>query len=96
MEKEIKPLGDRILVKRTEPEENEARGIIIPDTAKEKPQKAEVIAVGSGKLDKDGNRIPSAVKEGDKILFGKYAGDDWKMGDDEYLFLSEDDILAVI
>ncbi|MFQ5822950.1 MAG: co-chaperone GroES [bacterium] len=96
MIKEIKPLGNRILVKRLEKEEQKAGNIVIPDTAKEKPQKGEVIAVGTGKIDKSGKRIPLSVKKGDKVLFGKYAGDEWKMGDEEYLFLSDDEILAII
>ncbi|MFQ5675615.1 MAG: co-chaperone GroES [bacterium] len=92
----IKPLGDRVFVKRLAAEEKTAGNIIIPDAAKEKPQKGEVVAVGTGKVDKKGNRIPSAVKKGDKILFGKYAGDDWAMDGDDYLFLSDDEILAIL
>lgn len=93
---DIKPLGDRVLVKRLEMEDKTAGNIIIPDVAKEKPQKGEVIAVGSGKVDKNGKKIPLSVKKGNKILFGKYAGDEWKMGADEYLFLSDDEILAIL
>ncbi|MFQ5750413.1 MAG: co-chaperone GroES [bacterium] len=89
----IKPLGDRILVKRIE-EEQKAGNIIIPDTAKEKPQRGEVVAVGTGKVDKNGKKIPLAFKKGDKVLFGKYSGDEWKSGGEEYLFLSEDEIMA--
>lgn len=92
----IKPLGDRVLVKRLEAEEKTAANIIIPDVAKEKPQRGEVVAIGTGKTDKNGNHIPLSVKKGDKILFGKYAGDEWKSGDGDYLFLSEDEILAII
>ncbi|MFQ5604580.1 MAG: co-chaperone GroES [bacterium] len=91
----IKPLGDRILVKRID-EFDKAGNIIIPDAAKEKPQKGEVIAVGTGKLDKHGKRIPLSFKKGDKVLFGKYSGDEWKSGDDELLFLGEDEILAIL
>jgi chaperonin GroES len=96
MKREIKPLGDRILVKRLEKEEKKEGGIIIPDSAKEKPQEGEVVAVGTGKPDKSGKKIPLAVKQGDKVLFGRYAGDEWEMGDEDYLFLSEDEILAII
>ncbi len=92
----IKPLGDRVLIKRLEAEEKTASNIIIPDVAKEKPQKGEVVAVGTGKVDKNGKKIPMSVKKGDKILFGKYAGDEWKSGGDEYLFLSDDEILAIL
>ncbi|HEX9652895.1 MAG TPA: co-chaperone GroES [bacterium] len=91
----IKPLGDRIFVKKLETE-TKSGSIIIPDTAREKPQKGEVVAVGPGKLDKNGKRIEPHVKKGDKILFGKYAGDDWKIGNEEYLFLTEDEVLAIL
>jgi len=91
----IKPLGDRILVKKLEAATQKG-SIIIPDTAKEKPQKGEVVAVGPGKLDKNGKRIEPRVKKGDKILFGKYAGDEWKMGNEEFLFLTEDEVLAIL
>jgi chaperonin GroES len=93
--KDIKPLGDRILVKKLEAGKKSGT-IIIPDTAKEKPQTGEVLAVGTGKVDKSGNRIPLSVKKGDRVLFAKYAGDDWKMGSDEYLFLTEDEVLAIL
>ncbi len=92
----IKPLGDRVLIKRLEAEEKTTSNIIIPDVAKEKPQKGEVVAVGTGKVDKNGKKIPMSVKKGDKILFGKYAGDEWKSDGDEYLFLSDDEILAIL
>lgn len=92
----VKPLADRVLVKRIEEEEVKKGGIIIPDTAKEKPQKGEVIAVGPGRLDENGKRIPMEVKEGDKILFSKYAGTEVKIGEEEYLIMREDDILAII
>lgn len=92
----IKPLADRVLVRRMEEEEVKKGGIIIPDTAKEKPQKGEVLAVGPGKVDENGKRIPLEVKVGDRILFSKYAGNEVKMEDEEYLIMREDDILAII
>ncbi len=92
----IKPLADRVVIKRIEEEEVKRGGIIIPDTAKEKPQKGEVVAVGPGRLDEKGNRMPMEVKVGDKVLFSKYAGTEVKMGDEEYLVMREDDILCVI
>jgi len=92
----IKPLGDRVLVKRMEEDEVVKGGIIIPDTAKEKPQRGEVIAVGPGARDEDGKFIPMNVKKGDKVLFGKYAGSEVKMGDEDYLIMREDDILGII
>jgi chaperonin GroES len=92
----IRPLHDRVLVKRLEQEEQIRGGIIIPDTAKEKPQEAEVIAVGPGKLNDDGKRSPMDVKAGDKILMGKYSGSEIKLDDDEYVILREDEILAVV
>jgi len=92
----VRPLGDRILVKRLEEEEIMKGGIIIPDTAKEKPQRGEVVAVGLGRLDDDGKRIPLDVKEGDNILFGKYAGNEVTIDDEEYLIMREDDVLAVV
>ena len=92
----LKPLNDRVVVKRVEEEEKTAGGIIIPDTAKEKPIQGEVLAVGSGKLMEDGSRRPLDVKAGDRVLFGKYAGTDIKIEGDELLIMREDDILAVI
>jgi len=92
----IRPLHDRVVVQRIEQEEQVRGGIIIPDTAKEKPQEAKVIAVGPGKLREDGERSPIDVKEGDRILIGKYSGSDIKIGDEEYVILREDEILAVI
>jgi len=92
----IKPLYDRILVKRTEEEEQKIGGIIIPDTAKEKPQEGEVIAVGAGRVLENGERQAPDVQVGDKILFGKYSGTEVKYGDEEYLIMREDDILAKI
>lgn len=92
----IKPLGNRILVKRLETEEKTAGNIIIPDTAKEKPQKGEIVAVGTGKVDKSGKRTPLELKKGNKVLFGKYAGDEWQFEGEEYIFLTDDEILAVL
>lgn len=92
----IRPLQDRILVKRLEEQEMKKGAIIIPDTAKEKPQEGEVIAVGSGKIGEDGKRQPMEVKKGDKILFGKYSGSEVKIEDQEYLIIREDDILGII
>ncbi len=92
----IRPLHDRVLVKRLEQEEQVRGGIIIPDTAKEKPQEAEVVAVGPGKLDDDGKRMPMDVNEGDRILVGKYSGSEIKIDDEDYVILREDEILAVL
>jgi chaperonin GroES len=96
MKGSIRPLGDRILVKRIEDEEKTKGGIIIPDTAKEKPQEGRVIAVGRGKMTEDGKVIPLDLKAGDKILFGKYAGSEVKIDGEEHLILREDDVLGVI
>lgn len=93
---EVRPLGDRVLVKRLEEEEVIKGGIIIPDTAKEKPQRGQVVAVGLGRLDDDGKRIPLDVKAGDSILFGKYAGNEVTIDDEEYLIMREDDVLAIV
>jgi len=92
----LRPLHDRVIVERLEEEEKTAGGIIIPDTAKEKPQQGRVIAVGKGKVLENGQVIPLAVKEGDRVLFGKYAGADIKIEGDEHLIMREDDILAII
>jgi chaperonin GroES len=92
----ITPLHDRVLVRRLQEKETVKGGIIIPDTAKEKPQEGEVIAVGAGKLNEKGDRIALDVKAGDRILFGKYSGNDIKIDDEEYLILKEDEILAKI
>lgn len=92
----IKPLGDRILIKQTEQTEEKIGGIIIPDTAKEKPQEGEVIAVGPGKMLDTGQRQAPNVSVGNKILYGKYAGTEVKYGGEEYLIVREDDILAII
>ncbi|PKN28911.1 MAG: co-chaperone GroES [Deltaproteobacteria bacterium HGW-Deltaproteobacteria-21] len=92
----IRPLNDRVLVLRTDQEEKTKGGIIIPDTAKEKPQEGKVVAVGSGKTDEKGERIPLEVKEGDRVLFGKYSGSEIKVDGVEHLIMREDDILAII
>ena len=92
----IKPMNDRVLVTRVEEEQKTAGGIIIPDTAKEKPQEGEVVAVGPGKRDEGGRRIPLEVKAGNRILFGKYAGTEIKIDGEEHIFMREDDILGVI
>jgi chaperonin GroES len=92
----LRPLHDRILVERIEESEQKVGGIIIPDSAKEKPQQGKVIAVGAGKADKDGKRIPLDVKEGDTILFGKYSGQEIKVDGNEYLIMREDEVLAVV
>jgi len=92
----IQPLADRILVKRAEPEEVRRGGIIIPDTAKEKPQECTVISVGPGKVDEQGKRIPMEVKAGDRILIGKYAGTEVKIDGEEHLIMREDDVLAIL
>ena len=92
----IKPLGDRVLVERESAEETSSGGIILPDAAKEKPQIGKVLAVGDGKLSKDGKRTPLQIKKGDRVYFTSYAGDEYKKGDQEVLLMREDDILAVI
>ena len=92
----LRPLQDRILVQRVKEEDKTKGGIIIPDTAKEKPIEAKVIAAGSGKLSEEGKRIALEVKKGDRILFGKYSGTEVKIEDEEYLIMREDDVLGVI
>ena len=92
----IRPLHDRILVKRLEEEEVRKSGIIIPDTAKEKPQRGKVMAVGNGKVSDEGKRIPLDVKAGDQVLFGKYSGSEVRIEDEEYLILREEDILGIL
>ena len=91
----LRPLGDRVLVKALEAKEVKKGGIIIPDTAKEKPQEGEVIAVGPGKTDDNGKKIAMDVKVGDKILFGKYSGTEVKINDVEYLIMTQDDIVGI-
>ena len=92
----FRPLHDRVVVRRLEAEEKTKGGIIIPDTAKEKPQEGEVIAVGPGAFDSEGKRTPMDVKVGQKVLYGKYAGTEFKLEDDELLIVSQKDILAVV
>jgi chaperonin GroES len=92
----IIPLADRVVVKNIQAEETLASGLVIPDTAKEKPQQGEVVAVGPGRLDEKGQRVPMEVKVGDRIIYAKYSGNDIKLDQTEYLVLSEKDILAKI
>jgi len=92
----IRPLGDRILLKRIEGEEKSKGGIIIPDTAKEKPQEGRVVAVGKGRLLEDGKLVPLEVKKADRVLFGKYSGAEVKLEGEEHLIVKEEDILGVI
>jgi chaperonin GroES len=92
----VKPLADRLLVKRLDEAEAQKGGIIIPDTAKEKPLKAEVVAVGPGRMTEEGKRIVMDVKKGDKILIGKYSGTEVKIEGDEFVILREDDVLAIV
>jgi chaperonin GroES len=92
----IKPMNDRVIVTRVEEEKQTAGGIIIPDTAKEKPQEGKVVAVGPGKRDDSGKRMPLEVKKGDRILFSKYAGTEIKIDGEEHIFMREDDILAIL
>ena len=92
----IRPLQDRVLVERIEEEETTKGGIIIPDTAKEKPQEGKVVAVGAGKVNEDGKVTQLSVKAGDKILFGKYSGTEIKLNGNEYLIMREDDILGIV
>jgi chaperonin GroES len=93
---QVTPLHDRVLAVRVEEEEKTSGGIIIPDSAKEKPQEGKVIAVGAGKLDEDGERIPLDVKKGDRVLFSKYAGNEIMIDGVEHLIMREDDILAIV
>jgi chaperonin GroES len=92
----LKPLGSRVVIKALEREEMTKSGIVLPDTAKEKPQEGKVLAVGPGDRDDDGKRIPVELKEGDRVLFQKYAGTEFKLDDEELLILSEKDILAIV
>ena len=92
----IRPLGDRVLVKRIKEEDRTKGGIIIPETAKEKPQEGKVVAVGKGKVNDDGNLIPTEVKAGNKILFGKYSGSEVNIEGEEHLIMREEDILGIL
>ena len=92
----LKPIGDRVIAQRLGSAEKTKSGLFLPDSAQEKPQEGKVIAVGSGKMLKNGKVVPLAVKAGDRIIFGKYSGSEIKVDDKEYVFLSEDDILAIV
>jgi len=92
----IQPLSDRILVKRIEAEEKTAGGIVVPDTAKEKPKEGKVISIGTGKINEKGEKVAFSVKEGDRILFESYAGSEVKIDGEEYLVMKEDDVLGII
>ena len=92
----VKPLHDRVILKRVEEEEKTKGGIIIPDTAKEKPIEGKVVAVGNGKVLEDGRKLPLEVKEGDRVLFGKYAGTEIQIDEEEHLIMREDDIIAIV
>jgi chaperonin GroES len=92
----LKPLGDRVIVKPAEAEEQTASGLVIPDTAQEKPQRGEIVAVGEGKRDDDGNRVPMDVAVGDVIIFGKYGGQEIKIEGTEYKILEERDVIAIV
>lgn len=92
----IKPLGDRVVIKVLEREEKTKSGIVLPDTAKEKPQEGKIVAVGTGKVLENGQRLPLDVKEGDKVIYSKYAGTEVKFDGQDYLILSERDILAIV
>lgn len=91
----IVPLGDKVVLKRQEAEDVTAGGIVLPDSAKDKPQRGEILAIGDGHVKDDGTKVPLTVKEGDRVIFSSYAGDDIKIGDEEYLLLRESDILAI-
>ena len=92
----LRPLHDRVLVRRIEEEEQIRGGIVVPDTAKEKPQEGEVIAVGDGKVLESGEKLKMAIKKGDRVLFGKYSGTEVKLDDEEYLIMREDDVLGIL
>jgi chaperonin GroES len=92
----LKPLGDRVVVKPKEPEEVTKGGIILPDTAKEKPMEGEIVAVGAGRIDDQGKKIAMELKAGDKVLYGKYSGTEVKINDEEYLIMRESDVYAII
>jgi chaperonin GroES len=92
----LRPLHDRVLVRRVEEQDDKHGSIIIPDTAKEKPQEGKVIAVGTGRMTEDGKKLPLALKEGDRILFGKYSGSEVKLDGQEYLIMKEEDVLGIV
>ena len=93
---QVKPLGDRVLIKPREAKDTKKGGIIIPDTAKERPQEGEIIEVGTGRVTDDGKKVPMEVKKGDKVLYGKYSGTEITIEDTEYLMMRESDVLAII
>lgn len=95
-EPKVRPLHDRILVRRLQEDEKTAGGIIIPDTAKEKPQRGEIVATGKGRVNTEGKVIPLEVRAGDKVLFGKYSGTELKLNGEEYLMMREEDILGIL
>ncbi|MDD5501484.1 MAG: co-chaperone GroES [Dehalococcoides mccartyi] len=95
MTEKLEPLGDRVIIKPLETEEVSKGGIILPDTAKEKPQEGEIIAIGPGKIKDDGARIPMEVKVGDKVMFAKYAGTEIKLGEEKLMIMSQSDIMAI-
>ena len=92
----VKPLGDRVLIQPEDRETTTASGLVLPDTAKEKPQEGTVLAVGSGRVNDDGNTVPLEIKAGDKVLYAKYAGTELRLDDEDYLIVSERDVLAII
>jgi len=96
MKTTLRPLHDRVLVKRLEEQDEKHGHLIIPDTAKEKPQEGKIVAVGTGKVNDDGKNLPLAVKEGDRILFGKYSGSEVRLDGEEYLIMKEDDVLGIL
>ena len=96
MSVQIKPLEDRIVIKQVEAEQTTASGLVIPDSAKEKPQEGEVVAVGPGRIDDNGNRVPMDISAGDRVIYSKYGGTEVKYGADEFLVLSARDVLAVV
>ena len=96
MKTTLRPLHDRVLVKRLEEQDEKHGHLIIPDTAKEKPQEGKIVAVGTGKINDDGKNLPLAVKEGDRILFGKYSGSEVKLDGEEYLIMKEEDVLGIL
>lgn len=93
-ETKLVPLGDRVVLRRHDPEDRTAGGIVLPDTARDKPQRGEVVAVGDGHVRRDGKKVPLTVREGDSVIFSSYAGDEIRVGEEEYVLLRESDILA--
>jgi chaperonin GroES len=93
-ETKLVPLGDRVVLRRHDPEDRTAGGIVLPDSARDKPQRGEVVAIGDGHVRRDGKKVPLTVREGDSVIFSSYAGDEIRVGDEEYVLLRESDILA--